>query len=80
MRFCLLPVQLVNGDYVFYPRRHPEPIGSGAGRKPNRFPIGWAGQRPCSMIFEMREDGRGEYYYLVTFWKLVERYNLDLEG
>jgi uncharacterized DUF497 family protein len=31
--------------------------------------IGWAGQRLFSLIFEIREDGEGEYYHLVTLWR-----------
>src|SRR5277367_2288678 len=31
--------------------------------------IGWAGDRLYSVIFEVREDGDGEYFHLVTLWK-----------
>jgi uncharacterized DUF497 family protein len=31
--------------------------------------IGWVGQRLYSLIFEVREDGEGEFYHLVTLWK-----------
>ena len=31
--------------------------------------IGWVGERLYSLIFEIREDDGGEYYYLVTLWK-----------
>jgi uncharacterized DUF497 family protein len=31
--------------------------------------IGWVGQRLYSLIFEIREDGEGELYRLVTLWK-----------
>jgi uncharacterized DUF497 family protein len=31
--------------------------------------IGWVGQRLYTLIFEVREDGEGEYYHLVTLWK-----------
>jgi hypothetical protein len=31
--------------------------------------IGWVGQRLYTLIFEVREDGGGEYYHLVTLWK-----------
>jgi uncharacterized DUF497 family protein len=44
--------------------------------------IGWVGQRLYTVIFEMREDDRGEYYHLVTLWratreeeKLYEKYS-----
>jgi uncharacterized DUF497 family protein len=31
--------------------------------------IGWVGDNLFSLIFEVREDGEGEYYHLVTLWK-----------
>jgi uncharacterized DUF497 family protein len=31
--------------------------------------IGWVSGRLYSLIFEIREDGEGEYYHLVTLWK-----------
>jgi uncharacterized DUF497 family protein len=31
--------------------------------------IGWVGQRLYTLIFEVREDGDGELYHLVTLWK-----------
>jgi len=34
--------------------------------------IGWSGGRLCSVIFEIRHDGRGEYYRLVTVWKATK--------
>jgi uncharacterized DUF497 family protein len=30
--------------------------------------IGWCRGRLCSVIFEIRQDREGEYYYLVTAW------------
>jgi uncharacterized DUF497 family protein len=30
--------------------------------------IGWCCGRLCSVIFEIRHDGEGEYYHLVTAW------------
>jgi uncharacterized DUF497 family protein len=30
--------------------------------------IGWCGGRLCSVVFEIRQDVRGEYYHLVTAW------------
>jgi uncharacterized DUF497 family protein len=34
--------------------------------------IGWVGERLYSVIFEVREDGEGEYYHLVTLWKATQ--------
>jgi uncharacterized DUF497 family protein len=31
--------------------------------------IGWVSGRLFSVIFEIREDKRGEYFHLVTLWK-----------
>jgi uncharacterized DUF497 family protein len=31
--------------------------------------IGWVKGKLYSLIFEIREDGRGEYIHLVTLWK-----------
>ena len=31
--------------------------------------IGWVGERLYSLIFEVREDKKGEYYHLVTLWR-----------
>lgn len=31
--------------------------------------IGWSRGRLCSVIFEIRRDAEGEYYYLITAWK-----------
>ena len=35
--------------------------------------IGWSGGRMCSVIFEIRRDGHGEYYHLVTAWKATKQ-------
>lgn len=35
--------------------------------------IGWCGGRLCSVIFEIRHDKDGEYYYLVTAWKATSQ-------
>ena len=35
--------------------------------------IGWCCGRLCSVIFEIRHDGDGEYYYLVTAWKATRQ-------
>jgi uncharacterized DUF497 family protein len=34
--------------------------------------IGWSQGRICSVIFEVRQDSRGEYYHLVTAWKATK--------
>jgi uncharacterized DUF497 family protein len=34
--------------------------------------IGWCRGRICSVIFEVRHDEEGEYYYLVTAWKATK--------
>ncbi len=31
--------------------------------------IGWVGERLYSLIFEVREDDKGEYCHLVTLWR-----------
>ena len=31
--------------------------------------IGWAKGKLYSIIFEIREDKKGEYYHLVTLWR-----------
>ncbi len=31
--------------------------------------IGWAKGLLISLIFEIREDGLGEYYHLITLWR-----------
>lgn len=31
--------------------------------------IGWAGDRLCSVIFEIRSDAEGHYIWLITAWK-----------
>jgi uncharacterized DUF497 family protein len=31
--------------------------------------IGWVRGKLYSVIFEIREDEKGEYYHLVTLWK-----------
>ena len=31
--------------------------------------IGWVGNRLYSLVFEVREDEKGEIYHLVTLWK-----------
>jgi uncharacterized DUF497 family protein len=30
--------------------------------------IGWVGRRLYTLIFEVREDDKGEFYHLVTLW------------
>ncbi len=31
--------------------------------------IGWVNGKLFSLIYEVREDGEGEYYHFVTLWK-----------
>jgi uncharacterized DUF497 family protein len=31
--------------------------------------IGWVNAKLYSVIFEIREDEKGEYYHLITLWK-----------
>ena len=35
--------------------------------------IGWSQGRLCSVIFEIRRDGDGEFYRLVTAWKATNQ-------
>jgi len=35
--------------------------------------IGWVGEKLYSVIFEVREDDKGEYYHLVTLWKATRQ-------
>lgn len=35
--------------------------------------IGWVKGRLFSVVFEIREDERGEYYHLVTLWKSTKQ-------
>ncbi len=39
--------------------------------------IGWVGGHLFSLTFEVREDGEGEFYHLVTLWKST-RYEEEL--
>ncbi len=34
--------------------------------------IGWCLGRLSSVIFEIRHDANGEYYYLITAWKATK--------
>ncbi|MGH9609653.1 MAG: BrnT family toxin [Bryobacteraceae bacterium] len=34
--------------------------------------IGWCRGRLCSVIFEIRSNGEGEYYHLITAWKATK--------
>jgi uncharacterized DUF497 family protein len=34
--------------------------------------IGWVGERLYTVIFEVREDGEGEYCHLVPLWKATQ--------
>ncbi len=35
--------------------------------------IGWVGERLHTLIFEVREESRGEYYHFVTLWKATKQ-------
>jgi len=35
--------------------------------------IGWCCSQLCSVIFEVRQDRDGEYYWLITAWKATVR-------
>ncbi len=35
--------------------------------------VGWAGGSLYTLIFEAREDRKGEYYHLVTLWKATKQ-------
>ena len=35
--------------------------------------IGWVREQRYTVIFEVREDGEGEYYHLVTLWKATKQ-------
>jgi len=35
--------------------------------------IGWVGEQLYTVIFEVREDGEGEYCHLVTLWKATKQ-------
>ncbi|MGA3024366.1 MAG: BrnT family toxin [Bryobacteraceae bacterium] len=35
--------------------------------------IGWCRGRLCSVIFEIRQDSDGGYYYLITAWKATKQ-------
>ena len=34
--------------------------------------IGWVNSQLYTVIFEIREDGEGEYYHLITLWKATK--------
>jgi uncharacterized DUF497 family protein len=34
--------------------------------------VGWVNEKLYAVIFEVREDGEGEYYHLVTLWKATK--------
>ena len=34
--------------------------------------IGWSGGRLCSVIFEIRHGGIGEYHHLITVWRATK--------
>ncbi len=35
--------------------------------------IGWAKGRLISLVFDIREDGLGEYYHLITLWRATRQ-------
>ena len=35
--------------------------------------IGWVGERLCSVIYEVRYDAEGEYYWLIAAWKATKQ-------
>ena len=35
--------------------------------------IGWSGGQLCSVIFEIRRDGEGEFYHLITAWQATKQ-------
>jgi uncharacterized DUF497 family protein len=35
--------------------------------------IGWVQGKLYSVIYEVREDDKGEYYHLVTLWKATKQ-------
>jgi uncharacterized DUF497 family protein len=35
--------------------------------------VGWAGGQSYSLIFEVRDDDKGEYHHLVTLWKATKQ-------
>lgn len=42
--------------------------------EPEQFrAIGWVGEMLYTLIFEIRQDERGEYYHLVTLWKATRQ-------
>jgi uncharacterized DUF497 family protein len=48
-------------------------VVDGKSDDPEQFrAIGWCGGRLCSVIYEVRYDSEGEYYYLITAWKATE--------
>jgi hypothetical protein len=34
--------------------------------------VEWCGGRLCTVIFEIRHDSEGEYYYLITAWQATQ--------
>jgi uncharacterized DUF497 family protein len=35
--------------------------------------IGWVGDHLCSVVYEVRGDEDGEYYWLITAWKATKQ-------
>jgi len=54
---------LFDGDHIF-DRRADDPEQWRA--------IGWVGDKLYSVICEVRQDGEGEFYHLVTLWRATK--------
>jgi uncharacterized DUF497 family protein len=48
---------------------HPYYLDQRSDLPTQRRAIGWVGGRLYTVIFEIREDRKGDYYHLVTLWK-----------
>ena len=51
--------------------RHPYYLDQRQGRSEQYRAIGWVVGRLYSVVLEIREDKGGEYYHLVTLWKVT---------
>ena len=52
---------------------HPHYVDSRCDDPEQFRAIGWVKGRLYSVIYEIREDGEGEYYHLVTLWKSTKQ-------
>ena len=58
---------------------HPHAIDQ-CSEFPEQFrAIGWVGHRLITVIFEIRDDGDGEYYWSVTLWRATREERLLYE-